>query len=269
MKDTTFNNEWRRVAASIYQKPVDSKIFGSVEMDITDLEDYISMKRNEGLKITLTHFFLLAVARAVKTDVPELNAYIRRGRVMKRDNVDVSVSVLLEGQQMSTVKINDADKLTLHELAPLLNDEIRITRTGAENKTMRMKGFMASIPWPFRSWLFKFIKCITIDLGLSIPGLGLSANNYGSFVLTNIGSIGLQTGYPALFPISNVAFVLVMGGVTLKPAVVNGQIVPRRIINLSIALDHRVVDAMHGGKLFRYLKNIVKNPRVLETKPLL
>jgi pyruvate/2-oxoglutarate dehydrogenase complex dihydrolipoamide acyltransferase (E2) component len=236
-------------------------------MDVTELEDFISQKRKEGLKITLTHIFLLAVARAIKTDIPELNTFIRRGKVVKRDHIDVSVSVLLEGKQMSSVKINDADKLTLAELAPLLNEEIHNARTGSENKTMRMKGLIASIPWPFRRGVFRFIKWITIDLGLSFPGIGLSAENYGSFVLTNIGSIGLETGYPALFPISNVAFVLVMGGVVLKPAVVEGQIVPRRILNLSTALDHRVVDAMHGGKLFRYLKNTIKNPQILEVKP--
>ena len=74
-------------------------------------------------------------------------------------------------------------------------------------------------------------------------------------------------GYPALFPISNVPLVLILGGVSKKPYVVNDQIVARRIISLGAALDHRVVDAMHGGKLFRYIKHIVNNPSILESKP--
>jgi len=266
MGDLSFNNEWRRVAAAIYRKPVDSKLLGSVDIDITDLEDYIKKKRTEGLKITLTHIFLLAVARALRTEVPELNTYIRRGKVIRREHIDAMVSVLLSEQQMSSVKIKDADTLTLSELADILNEEIRNIRQGLENKTMRMKGFLASVPWPFRTWVFRIIKWMTIDLGISFPSVGLSANNYGSFVLTNIGSIGLETGYPALFPISNVAFVLVMGGVTLKPMVIEDQIVPRRVINLSTALDHRLVDAFHGGRLFKYLKHMVKNPQLLEEK---
>ena len=55
-----------------------------------------------------------------------------------------------------------------------------------------------------------------IDLGLSFPGIGLSAHNLGSFVLTNIGSIGLDVAFPALMPTSNVAIVVVMGGVFKK-----------------------------------------------------
>ena len=266
MSNQNLNNEWRRIAAVIYRKPVDSKVFGSVDIDVTELEIFINHKRSEGIKITLTHVFLLSIARALKSDVPELNTFIRRGRVVKREHIDAVVSVLLDEQQMSSVKIKDADTLTLQELAGIMNDEIKNTRKGMENKTMKMKGILVSIPWPFRTWIFRFIKWITIDLGISFPSVGLSASNFGSFVLTNIGSLGLETGYPALFPISNVAFVMVMGGVSLKPMVVDDQIIPRRVINLSIALDHRLVDASHGGKLFKYLKNMIKNPQVLEEK---
>ncbi len=58
-----FNNEWRVTASAIYRKPIDSKMYGSVELDVTELEAFIQEKRKEGVKITLTHFFLLAIAR--------------------------------------------------------------------------------------------------------------------------------------------------------------------------------------------------------------
>ena len=74
----TLNTTWRKIASTIYKKPVDSKIFGSVEIDITDLEIYIQAKRKAGVKITLTHFFLLATARAIKEEIPEFNTYVKR-----------------------------------------------------------------------------------------------------------------------------------------------------------------------------------------------
>jgi len=261
------NNEWRKVAATIYKKPVDSKIFGSVEIDVTELEEFISRKRKEGLKITLTHIFVLIVARALKNEVQELNTYIKRGNVIHRDHVDAMVSVLNDEGQMSSVKIQNADRMTLTELAAAMNDEIRNSKLGKENKTMRMKGFLARIPWPFRNWVFKLIRTITIDWGIKITPLGLSGESFGSFVITNIGSIGLDMGYPALFPTANVGIVFVMGGVSKKPAVVNDQIVVRRIMSLGAALDHRVVDAIHGGKLFKYIKQVVRNPGILEESP--
>jgi pyruvate/2-oxoglutarate dehydrogenase complex dihydrolipoamide acyltransferase (E2) component len=258
------NSGWRKVASSIYRRPTDSKIFGSVEIDITDLEAYIAEKRKNGIKATITHFFILAAARALKHEVPELNTYIRRGNVVLRDHIDVMVSVLLRESEMGSILIRDADKLTLEQLIKIMNEEVKMSRQGSENKTMKMKDHFARIPWPFRGWILQLLKNITADLGFSFPWLGLSANSFGSFVVSNIGSLGLDMGYPALFPTSNVSFVLVLGGVNRKPAVVGDQILPRTILSLGAALDHRIVDASHGGLLFRHLKNVVKNPQLLD-----
>ena len=260
------NSGWRKVASSIYRRPTDSKIFGSVEIDITDLEMYIAEKRKKGIKATLTHIFILAAARALKEEVPEMNTYIKRGNVILRDHIDVMVSVLLRESKMGSVLIKDADTLTLEELIQVMNNEVHLSRQGSENKTMQIKDKLARIPWPFRGWVMRFLKTITADLGFSFPSLGLSANSFGSFVVSNIGSLGLDMGYPALFPSSNVSFVLVLGGVNRKPAVVGEQILPRTILSLGAALDHRVVDASHGGLLFRYLKKIVKNPELLDER---
>jgi pyruvate/2-oxoglutarate dehydrogenase complex dihydrolipoamide acyltransferase (E2) component len=260
------NSSWRKVASSIYRRPVDSKIFGSVEIDISDLELFISDKRKNGIKATLTHIFILAAARALKQEVPELNTFIKRGNVVKRDHVDVMVSVLLRDSKMGSVMIKEADTLTLEELIKVMKDEVNQSRKGDENKTMQMKDKLARIPWPVRGWVYRVIKTVTMDWGFSFPSFGLSANSFGSFVVSNIGSLGLDMGYPALFPSSNVSFVLILGGVNRKPAVVNEQIVPRTILSLGAALDHRVVDASHGGLLFRYLKNVVKNPHLLDVK---
>lgn len=265
-KPEEFNTAWRKVASSIYRRPSDSKIFGSVEIDITDLEKYITEKRSTGVKATLTHVFVLAAARALKHEVPELNTYIKRGNVVLRNSVDVTVSVLLRDSVMGSVLVQNADSLTLAELITQMSIQVKEARKGSENKTMQMKDKLARFPWPIRGWIYRFLKIITFNWGLSIPSIGLSANSFGSFMVSNIGNVGLDMGYPALFPSSNVSFVLILGGVNRKPAVVGDEILPRTILSLGAALDHRVVDASHGGLLFRYLKMIVKNPELLDAK---
>lgn len=257
------NSDWRKVASVIYKKPIDSKVFGAVDLDVTELENFVSDKRKQGLKITLTHIMALTVARALK-EIPELNAYVRRGKIVQRPSVDAMISVLQADGQMGSIKIPNADTLNLSSLASFMTDEIQKSRRGNENRAMQSKNILSSIPWPFRGWFFRLYKTITINWGLSIPFLGLSTDSFGSFVITNIGSIGLETGYPALLPSSNVAFVLVMGGISKKPVVVNDEIVIRRIMSLSIVMDHRLVDASHGGQLFRFIKYMVRHPKNLE-----
>lgn len=268
MKTTSdLNNEWRMVASAIYKRPVDSKILGQSEVDVTDLEAYIAQKRKSGVKVTLTQVLTLAAARALHDEVPELNVYLRRGKIVSHPSVDAMVSVLLEGSELGSVKVPHADEITIDEMAAFIAAEIKKARGGNENKTMEMKGKLAVIPWPFRSWIFQLVRTFTQKWGFSIPSLGLTPHSFGSFIVSNIGTLGLDLGFPALMPTSNVSFVLILGAVNKKPWVVNDEIVPRKILTLGAALDHRVCDGSHGGRLFRYLKYIIKNPELLDQKP--
>jgi pyruvate dehydrogenase E2 component (dihydrolipoamide acetyltransferase) len=261
-----FNSDWRKVASTIYKKPTDSKIYGSVEIDVTELEKFISQKRKEGVKTTLTYVMTLIIGRAIAQEVPELNSYVRRGKIVPRPQVDGMVSVLLSGGQMGSVKIENTDQITLTEMAEEIKQKIDQSRQGDENKAMQSKNMLSSFPWPLRSWVFKLYKTITIQWGISLPFLGLSSNSFGSYVISNIGSVGLDTGYAALLPSANVSIVMILGRVIKKPVVVNDEIKIRKILQLSATLDHRVVDGSHGGKLFRCIKQMVKNPQILDTK---
>jgi pyruvate dehydrogenase E2 component (dihydrolipoamide acetyltransferase) len=258
-----FNSEWRKVASTIYKKPVDSKIFGMVEVDVTALENYISSLRKQGLKITLTHFFVLTIARAIKCEIPEFNVYVRRGKIVARPSIDAMVTVLQANGDMSSIKVPQADTHTYASLEEFLNAEIVKTRKGAEEGVGQKKNIIAKLPWPTNTWFFSFYKKMIIDWGYSLPFLGLSPNSFGSFAVTNIGSLGLDSGFPALLPSSNLSFVFVMGGIQKKPVVVNDEIVIRRMMSLSIVMDHRISDASHGSKLFRYIKHQIKHPEEL------
>jgi pyruvate/2-oxoglutarate dehydrogenase complex dihydrolipoamide acyltransferase (E2) component len=259
----SLNTDWRKVATTIYKKPVDSKVFGQMELDVSDLEEFIASKRKEGLKITLTHVFTLIYARCLAEKVPELNSYYRRGRILSRSGIDAMVSVLKADGSMGSVKVEQADKLSLSELAACLNQEIQKSKKGDENKLMQKKNLLASLPWPFRHWFFYLYRLFVIKWGFSIPFLGLSPNSFGSFVITNIGSIGLDSGYPALFPTSNVPSVFVLGGVKKKAVVINDEIAIRKMLTVSLVMDHRIVDASHAGKVAQYLKHMVRNPECL------
>jgi pyruvate dehydrogenase E2 component (dihydrolipoamide acetyltransferase) len=268
MNTADFNTNWRKSAAALYRKPTDSKVFGTVELDVTELEQFIAEKRRQGLKITLTHVFLLAIARSYREAVPELNCYVRMGRIVPRRSVDAGLSVLIKnGTEMSSVTVPDADRLTLTELAAWLDAELSRSRRGDENEAMSNKSMLARIPWPFRNWVVHLVRLITIEWGFSVPFLGISPHSFGSFLLTNTGSVGIDVGYPALLPLANLSAVISMGFPQSKPAVHEGQIVPRRLLTLSAVMDHRVVDALHAGRLFRYFKKIVREPELLENKP--
>ncbi len=255
------NNPWRVAAASIYEKPNDSRILGTVELDVTELEAFVLRKRREGLRITVMHPILLLLAQGIRDEVPEMNCYVCRGRIVHRDGIHATVSVLVEGgSQISSVLLHHVDRMTLPVLAETLSERIRQSRQGKEEKTSGSKGLLTRIPWPLRRWLVVGAKWLSVDWGISIPALGLTPNAFGSFILSNIGSVGLDIGYAALLPLSNVSGVITMGSVQSKPVVMEEQIAVRRMLTMNAVFDHRVVDAVHVGKMFRYIKAAVKGP---------
>jgi pyruvate dehydrogenase E2 component (dihydrolipoamide acetyltransferase) len=234
---------------------------------VTELEKYVAKKRKEGIKTTLTYLITIIIGRAIRQEVPELNTYVKRGKIKQRKQVDATVSVLLPGGQMGSVKVENADQLTTAEISEKIGKNIADSRKGDENDEMQSKSLLAKLPWPFRNWLFKLYQTITINWGISMPVIGLDSNSFGSYIISNIGTVGLDTGFGSLLPSSNISFVFVLGSINKKPVVVNDEVVVRRVMLLSSTLDHRVVDGSHGGRLFRYIKQVAKNPEILDTKP--
>jgi pyruvate dehydrogenase E2 component (dihydrolipoyllysine-residue acetyltransferase) len=83
----------------------------------------------------------------------------------------------------------------------------------------------------------------------------------GTFTITNAGNIG---GLLAT-PIINVPEVAILGvhAIRQRPWVVDGEIVIRDIMLLSISLDHRVVDGAVGAHFMNRVKEILENPGML------
>ena len=83
----------------------------------------------------------------------------------------------------------------------------------------------------------------------------------GTFTITNAGNIG---GLLAT-PIINIPEVAILGvhAIRQRPWVVNGEIVVRDIMYLSISLDHRVVDGAVGARFMNVLKELLENPTLM------
>ena len=79
-----------------------------------------------------------------------------------------------------------------------------------------------------------------------------------------ITSLGRDGGLGAT-PIINHPEVAILGVHKARemPVVRNGQIVVRRIMNLSSSFDHRVVDGADGARLVPHLKRMLEPPAMI------
>lgn len=263
-----FNTPWRVTAAAIYTAPSDSRVYGSLDIDVTEAKRFMDAKRKSGEKITMVHLTTAVLARAVAFDVPELNCFIRRGSVVGRKRLNVMVPVMLDSQSgVSSVLVNDAHARPVSDLADDIREQAQMSRSGKESKASQNKYVLNRIPWPFRRAVFKFLKWLTVDLGVEMRSLGLSSDSFGSFIVSDIGSFGLTSGMAALFPAAKIPAVIIMGKMEDKPVVRDGEIVIRTILPLTGTFDHRIVDGMQIGKLGRAIHRNFKKPEWLDEVP--
>ncbi|TYO98092.1 pyruvate dehydrogenase E2 component (dihydrolipoamide acetyltransferase) [Geothermobacter ehrlichii] len=82
-----------------------------------------------------------------------------------------------------------------------------------------------------------------------------------SFTLTNFGAFGGSFATPVINH-PNVG-ILGFGGIAEKPWVVDGEILPRRILPMSLTFDHRVVDGAEATRFLVRVGQFLEDPELL------
>jgi 2-oxoisovalerate dehydrogenase E2 component (dihydrolipoyl transacylase) len=94
----------------------------------------------------------------------------------------------------------------------------------------------------------------TARAGRTAPG----AMTGGTFTITNIGVLGVDTGTPILNP--GEAGILALGSVKDAPWVVDGQLAVRKVCQLALSFDHRVVDGQQGSQFLADVGALLADP---------
>jgi pyruvate dehydrogenase E2 component (dihydrolipoamide acetyltransferase) len=92
-------------------------------------------------------------------------------------------------------------------------------------------------------------------------GLGPDALSGSTFTITNLGGYGVEAFTPIVNPPET--GILGIGQIAKRPAVVDGQIVPRDLMYLSLSFDHRVVDGAPAAQFLQRVKACLEAPYVL------
>lgn len=87
----------------------------------------------------------------------------------------------------------------------------------------------------------------------------------GTVVVTAVGMFAHGGGWGFGFtPFHTMA--LTVGGIAQKPGVVNGQIVPREYLCVTISIDHDIVDGAPAARFAQCFKELVESGYGLRSK---
>ncbi|KAA2263457.1 2-oxo acid dehydrogenase subunit E2 [Solihabitans fulvus] len=85
----------------------------------------------------------------------------------------------------------------------------------------------------------------------------------GTITITNVGVFGVDTGTPIINP--GESAILAFGAIRDMPWVVDGQVVPRKVCQLALSFDHRVVDGQQGSQFLADIGALLADPGVAMT----
>ena len=80
----------------------------------------------------------------------------------------------------------------------------------------------------------------------------------GTFTITNVGVFGVDTGTPIINP--GESAILALGSIKDAPWVVDGQLAVRKVCQLALSFDHRVVDGQQGSVFLAEVGALLADP---------
>ncbi|AGN01647.1 pyruvate/2-oxoglutarate dehydrogenase complex, dihydrolipoamide acyltransferase component [Salinarchaeum sp. Harcht-Bsk1] len=225
-----------------------SNVHGLVEVDVTDARAAIDDAEAEtGEPLSFTAFVVSCLARAIE-DHPDVNAYRDwRGRVHVFEDVDVNVLVetTIDGEQVGVPHVlrraNERSVRSIH-------DEIRSAQASSDPTNLSWAGRIAlRLPGPIRRLVWRLPQVFPRRW----------KRLAGTVAVTSVGMFGAGGGW-AISP-TNYTVQLTVGGIDEKPRFVDGELRNREILDLTVTVDHDVVDgaaaARFGGRLRELLED--------------
>ena len=268
---------FRRLAMGSWKEPSDPTIYGVLEVNVEKaLKVVEAQAKLSGERITITHFVGKVLAEVLKKQ-PELNCELRFGQFYPRTSIDVSFQVAIEAgtspkeraHDLSAGLVSDVDQKSIIEIARELNSSARSIRSNQDPAFSGINKISSIVPGIFLTFAVRVLRTLLSTLNVWSPLLGIPKNAFGSILVTNVGSLGIDFGLPALFPPANVPSIIAVGAIYMGPVYETddqGVVLKTRLerfVRLCGAFDHRYVDGLHASRFAREIRRLFENPDTL------
>ncbi len=270
--------KFRRLALGSWGAPNNPTIYGVLELNVERALEYLETLRGQtSEKLTITHFLGKMLAEVMRLH-PELNCELRFGKFYPRTSVDLSFQVAIEDEgadlglkprhDLSSGLSRDADRKSVIEIAKELNASARKIRAEHDPAFSGIKKISSLVPGFLQSAAVGILKWVISTLNLWSPLLGIPKNAFGSLMITNVGSLGLDFALPALFPPAGIPSIVAVGAIYKAPVYEtdeSGVVIKTRLerfVRLCGAFDHRYIDGLHASRIARDMRKFTEHPEL-------
>ena len=234
-----------------------------LEIDVTDARSRLRvLRRKSGVPVSFTSWLIKTIATVI-SEHKEVHALLHRNRrkLVVFDEIDIAVIVEREvdGKLVPLpVVVERANRKTMAEIQQDID--------AAKNRNVRNEGdyVLAEDGNAFRMKLYyrlpAILRVLAMKYILSRPLLRKKL--MGTVILTSIGTKREIPGWFIHTSYHNLS--IGVGSVLEKPWVVDNEIKIRQILNLTILLDHDVIDGAPMARFISYLTHLMETANGLE-----
>jgi pyruvate/2-oxoglutarate dehydrogenase complex dihydrolipoamide acyltransferase (E2) component len=226
---------------------------GLLEVDVTTARAYLrEVKARTGESPSFTAFIIACLGRAV--DEHKYVHALRKGNqhLILFGDVDVLTWIEREiaGQpQVLPCIVRAANRKTFREI----HDEIRAAQVQDVAKT-EVGGAKASQLLP--AWLFRPYFSLATRIGKRFPQAW--KQSWGTVTLSAVGMVGNGAGW-GIPPSSPSICWITVGGIGPKREDLDGQLITRDYLSLTVSFDHNLVDGAPAARFTERFKELIES----------
>jgi pyruvate/2-oxoglutarate dehydrogenase complex dihydrolipoamide acyltransferase (E2) component len=222
-------------------------VHGLIEVDVTDARTLIrEHERKTGDKLSFTSFILYCASRAIEKH-PHLHAYrdwLGRLVIFEEVNMTCMLEVDFGPRKIPIPHIfRGINRLALLEI----HDEMRSVQSRphstAESSFMRWFLLMPAVVRRLFYWVVMRFPTVFRD-------------NSSSVMVTAVGMFGSGGGWAITMP--NFTLNIAVGGISKKPGVYHDEIAIREYLDLTVSIDHDVVDGAPAARFVQSLRELLE-----------
>ena len=256
----------------IYPNRCDNEAFISERIDLTNINAYLEKKNADDPEYKYNLFQIIVTATLkLLTLRPKMNRFIANRNTYQRNEVSASFVVKKQfsdngGEALAFIHAKDSDNLeTVHNEIYRQVSSRRSEGSEAEDRSTDNMDMFNSMPRFLGKAIVRFI-CFLDRHGWVPADLVATDPYYSSVVLTNLGSIGLHSGYHHLTNWGTNSVFVIIGEKKLRPFYdEEGNVTMRDSIDLGLTIDERIADGYYYSKTMRLLRKLLEHPELLET----
>jgi pyruvate/2-oxoglutarate dehydrogenase complex dihydrolipoamide acyltransferase (E2) component len=243
-----FPSSRRAVTAAVRAGRRIVPMHGLLDVDVTEARHQLV---NHPAPLSMTAFVIAAVARATAAH-PEVHAYRDwRGRLVRHRHVDVQTLVEVptdQGPFGLVHVIRDADVRDVADIGTELHSvKADMASTASGRALQRLAPVAGRVPG-----LFPAMYAV---MSRSVRAHELS----GTVQVTAVGMFAAGGGF-AIAPPTLASLLIVVGGLSRRPRVIGDQIAVRDVLDLTVTIDHNVVDGAPATRFGADLRQRMEHP---------